>query len=73
MPTSHPLTDYVRASAQLLHLPLPAGQVQRVAQQLSRTQALAEGLMALELPASLECAELYCPAPFPSEGGEAGA
>jgi hypothetical protein len=59
------IEDYVRVTARLLALPLADDQVARVATHLARTQGLAAGLQALDLPPELELAEVYCPAPFP--------
>jgi hypothetical protein len=58
------LVGYVRASAKLLALPLDEARVQRVAQHLGRTAALAQLLDAMPLTPEDELAEIYCPAPF---------
>ena len=62
---SEDLTYYVRATAQLLKLPLGDAQAERVASHLARTSAMAALLDALPMPADAEPAEVYCPAPFP--------
>ncbi|RQP21224.1 AtzG-like protein [Piscinibacter terrae] len=59
--------DYVRAASLMLDLTLDAAQMQRVAVHLERTQAMAQALAAAELAAHDEPAEIFCPAPFPSE------
>jgi hypothetical protein len=61
------LIDYVRATARVLELPLDDAQAQRVAMHLARTRAMADALSAVPLGAHEELAEIYCPAPFPSE------
>ena len=61
------LIAYVQASARVLHLPLDAAQVQRVAAHLVRTKALADTLAAVPLAAHEELAEIFCPAPFPAQ------
>ena len=59
--------DYVRSAALLLDLPMDDAQLLRVATHLARTRALATPLRALDLPAELEPAEVFCPAPFPAQ------
>lgn len=59
---------YVKASANLLSLPLDDARAERVAQHLQRTSALAELLEAEDLQPHDEPAELYRPAPFPAQG-----
>ena len=63
--------SYVRATAMMLDLPLDAAQVQRVATHLARTKAMADALAAVPLSPEDEPAEIFCPAPFPSEEGRA--
>jgi hypothetical protein len=60
-------TDYVRATAAFLDLPLDAAQVERVASHLGRTHAMAAALQAFPLDAHVEPAEIYQPAPFPAD------
>lgn len=69
--TAAELTSYVRASARLLALPLDAGQIDRVAVHLARTHAMAVLLHAAEIAPHDEPAELFCPAPFPSDDAAA--
>ena len=57
--------DYVRSTARFLALPLDEAQVERVAVHLARTQAMVAALQAMPLPAEVETAEIFCPAPFP--------
>jgi len=61
------LLAYVRASANLLQLPLSEARAQAVALHLGRTAALARLLEAAPLEAEEEIAQIYCPAPFPQE------
>jgi Protein of unknown function (DUF4089) len=70
MSTDHPADpiDYVRAAAALLGLPLDDAQAARVARHLARTRTMAALLRDLPLLAADEPAEIYCPAPFPTEG-----
>lgn len=58
---------YVRAAAALAALPLDEQRVQAVALHLGRTAALARLLDAAQLAPDDEPAEVYRPAPFPSE------
>ena len=58
---------YVRAAAALAALPLDEQRVQAVALHLGRTAALARLLDAARLAPDDEPAEVYRPAPFPSE------
>ncbi len=57
---------YVRASAAVLGLPLDDAQVARVAAHLQRTSAMADMLEALDLPPTLELAEIYRPSAHPA-------
>ena len=58
---------YVRATARALDLPLDEARVQAVAQHLGRTVGLARLLEAIPLNPEEEVAEIYRPAPFPSQ------
>jgi hypothetical protein len=60
------LLAHVRATADLLALPLDEARIQRVAQNLQRTAALAALLDGVPLAPHDELAEIYCPAPFRS-------
>lgn len=60
------LLAHVRATADLLALPLDEARVQRVALNLQRTAALAALLDGVPLAPHDELAEIYCPAPFRS-------
>jgi len=66
-PAPDDVVDYVRAAALMLDLPLDAAQVQRVATQLARTRVMAAMLATVPLAPGDEPAELFCPAPFPTE------
>lgn len=59
------LLAYVKASAALQGLQLDEARARRVAQQLSRTAALAQLLETAPLAPEHEPAELYRPADFP--------
>ncbi|MEO5669285.1 MAG: DUF4089 domain-containing protein [Ramlibacter sp.] len=61
---------YVNAAARAVGLTLDAAQARSVAAHLARTAALAQALEAVPLAPADEPAEVYCPAPFPDEGGE---
>ena len=67
--TEDELLAYVRATAQLLQLPLSDGRAEAVALHLGRTAQLARMLDAAPLPAEQEIAQIFCPAPFPLEPG----
>ncbi|MDZ4073514.1 MAG: DUF4089 domain-containing protein [Hylemonella sp.] len=58
---------YVRATARALELPLDDTRARAVAQHLGRTAVLAKALEALVLSPEIEPAEVYRPAPFPSQ------
>ena len=58
---------YVRAAATLAGLPLDDARAQAVAMHLSRTAALAKLLEQAALAPEQEPAEIYKPAPFPSQ------
>ena len=58
---------YVRAAAALAGLPLDDARAQAVAMHLSRTAALAKLLEQAALAPEQEPAEIYKPAPFPSQ------
>ena len=55
---------YVKASANLLALPLDDAAALRVAQHMQRTLELVRLLATAELGPEDELAEIYCPAPF---------
>jgi len=58
---------YVQATARALDLPLDDTRAQAVALHLGRTAALAKALEAYVLSPEVEPAEVYRPAPFPSQ------
>ncbi|WP_382154373.1 AtzG-like protein [Hydrogenophaga sp. ANAO-22] len=58
---------YVQAAAVALDLHLDTAQAARVASHMHRTAAMAALLDADPLHDEDELAEIYCPAPFPSE------
>ena len=58
---------YVKASAKLLALPLDDARALRVAQHMKRTAELARLLETAALCPEDELAEIYCPAPFPTD------
>lgn len=58
---------YTRAAARVLDLPLDDTRVQAVALHLGRTAVLAKALDAVPLLPETEPAEVYRPAPFPSQ------
>lgn len=60
---------YVKAAAAMVQLPLDEARAQAVALHLGRTAAMARLLDAASPVPECEIAELYCPAPFPREGG----
>jgi hypothetical protein len=66
------LLAYVKAAASLLDLPLEDSRAHAVAQQLSRTLALARQLEAFTLPLEEEMSEIFCPAAFPAAEPESG-
>ena len=59
--------DYVRHTAQFLDLPLDDAQVGRVALHLARTRQMVAGLRHVPLLPGDELAEIFRPAPFPTE------
>ena len=59
--------QYVQAAAVAVGLPLAAARAQAVAQHLGRTVALARLLETAPLAPEDEPAEIYRPAPFPTE------
>ena len=61
--------QYVKATAVALALPLDEERASRVAGHLALSAALADALQAYPLPAEVEPAEVYCPAPFAASGG----
>lgn len=63
---SNEVLAYVKASAQLLELPLDDERALRVAQHMERTAGLAKLLDKAQLGPEDELAEIYCPAPFPT-------
>ncbi|MBU0587772.1 MAG: DUF4089 domain-containing protein [Gammaproteobacteria bacterium] len=58
---------YVRATTRALQLSLDEARTQAVALHLGRTTALAQMLEAVQLLPEIEPAEVYRPAPFPSQ------
>lgn len=58
---------YVRATARALELPLDDARARAVALHLGRTALLAQALEAYVLSPEVEPAEVYRPAPFPSQ------
>lgn len=62
------IVDYVRSTARFLELPLDEAQVQRVSVHLARTRMMVAELATAELAPEDELAEMFRPAPFPSEG-----
>ena len=66
MEESH-VIQYVQAAAVAVGLPLDAARAQAVAQHLGRTVALARLLETAPLAPEDEPAEIYRPAPFPTE------
>jgi len=67
MTDSDPTLDYVKSAARMLALPLSDAQAARVATHLARTATLALLLDAAPLAAHDEPAQVYEPAPFPSD------
>jgi Protein of unknown function (DUF4089) len=63
--TPEQVIGYVKATAEILALPLNDARIQSVADHLIRTAAMARQLDALHLEADAEPAQVYCPAPFP--------
>ncbi|HVZ47015.1 MAG TPA: AtzG-like protein [Ramlibacter sp.] len=61
------LIEYVRAAATLAGIALDDTHVREVALHLSRTAAMARLLESSSSHSSNEPAEIYCPAPFPTE------
>ena len=68
--TDDDVIAYVRSSALLLGLKLDDAQVHRVATHLARTQGFATLLRDVPLGPEDELAEVFRPAPFPSEDVE---
>ena len=67
MSDSAAITDYVRAAARFLGLPLDDAQVERVAAHLARTKAMVALLHDAPLAPDDEPAELVRPDAFPDE------
>ena len=65
---SDSLQAYVFATAQVLGVPLTPDRCARVAEHLTRTAQMARLLETAPLAMDQELAELYLPAPFPTEG-----
>ena len=65
--TEDEVLDYVKAAARALSLPLDEQRAQAVALHLGRTVAMARLVAAAPLAPADELAEIYRPAPFPSE------
>ena len=63
--------SYVQAAAAALRLPLAPERAAAVAQHLARSAAIAEALDRAELAAHDELAEIFRPAPFPHDEGDA--
>lgn len=61
---------YVRATAQMLALPLDDARTQAVAQHLGRTLLLANQLEGFDLPLGEEMSEIFCPAAFSADDGD---
>ncbi len=61
------LLAYVTAAARIVGMPLDADRAHAVATHLGRTAAMAALLEAAPLSPEDEPAEVFCPAPFPSE------
>lgn len=59
--------QYVKAAAIAVGLPLDAARAEAVAQHLGRTVAIARTLERAPLAPADELAEIYRPAPFPTE------
>jgi Protein of unknown function (DUF4089) len=64
--TPEQVIGYVKATATLLDLPLNDARIQRVADHLIRTAAMARQLDAIHMEADAEPAQIYCPAPYPA-------
>jgi hypothetical protein len=64
--TQDQVISYVRATAAVLELPLEDSRIQRVADHLIRTAAMARQLEGMHLEVDAEPAQVYCPAPFPA-------
>jgi hypothetical protein len=60
------VVGYVKATAEILALPLSDERIQRVAEHLIRTAAMARQLDGVHLEVETDPAQVYCPAPFPS-------
>ena len=65
--TEDQVLAYVKASAALLELPLDEARMQAVAVHLARTAGMARQLDGAPLAPPQELAQIYCPAPFPSD------
>jgi hypothetical protein len=61
------LLNYVKAAAVAVGLPLDEARAQAVAQHFGRTVAMAKMLENAPLAPEHELAEIYRPAPFPTE------
>ena len=62
--------NYVKAAAQAIGVPLDEARAQAVAQHFGRTVAIARLLEKADLAPEHELAEIYRPAPFPSEDAQ---
>jgi hypothetical protein len=58
---------YVKAAARAVDMPLDEAGAQRVAEHLARTFQMARSLDGAELAPEHELAEIFRPAPFPSQ------
>jgi hypothetical protein len=65
------LLPYVQAAAAALRLPLTPARAAAVAQHLARSAAIAAALDEAVLAPHDELAEIFRPAPFPHEEGDA--
>lgn len=65
--TEDEVLAYVRSAARVLDLSLDPARAQAVAGHFARTAAMARLLEGASLAPEDELAELYCPAPFPSD------
>jgi hypothetical protein len=65
--TEDEVLSYVRAAARTMNLPLDETRLQAVALHFGRTVAIARVVESAPLAPHDELAEIYCPAPFPTE------
>jgi len=69
--TEDEVLDYVKTAARMMALPLDQARARAVAQQLTRTMAMARVVETAPLAPEDELAEIYRPAPFPANGESA--